>query len=72
MKECCVCYETAIFKTSCQHYGCEKCFQQLYNKCPYCRQDINEYYKIKFLENKFLENKFLENKFLENKFLEKT
>ena len=65
MKECCVCYETATLKTSCQHYGCEQCFQQLYNKCPYCRQDINEYYKIKFLENKFLENKFLENKFLE-------
>ena len=48
-KECCVCYETATLKTSCQHYGCEKCFQKLNNLCPYCRQYITDYYKIKFL-----------------------
>ena len=45
--ECCVCYEMAILKTSCNHYGCEKCFQKLNNIRPYCRQTINEYYKIK-------------------------
>ena len=45
--ECCVCYRTAILKTSCKHYGCEKCFQKLNNICPYCRQTITEYYKIK-------------------------
>ena len=45
--ECCVCYEMAILKTSCNHYGCEKCFQKLNNICPYCRQTITEYYKIK-------------------------
>ena len=44
--ECCVCYENATIKTNCRHYGCEKCFQKLNNKCPYCRQDITEYYKI--------------------------
>jgi len=33
-------------KTDCNHYGCQSCFIKLNDKCPYCRQDINEYYKI--------------------------
>jgi len=52
---CCVCYEPSNLKTDCNHYGCHDCFVKLNNICPYCRQKIKEYYKIKFLENKFLE-----------------
>lgn len=49
---CCVCYDPATLKTDCNHYGCDRCFIKLNNKCPYCRQEIDEYYKIE-LKNEF-------------------
>ena len=46
-EECCVCFEKADTLTSCGHYGCLNCFNNIFsNDCPLCRQKINEYYKI--------------------------
>jgi hypothetical protein len=45
---CCVCYERADIETSCGHYGCEDCFTRIPDHtCPYCRQFITDYFKIK-------------------------
>lgn len=43
---CCVCLEEPDLKTGCRHYGCSKCFIQLNNLCPMCRQTIHEYHKL--------------------------
>jgi hypothetical protein len=48
-KECCICYEKANLETSCGHFGCEDCFALIANHdCPYCRQFITDYFKIKY------------------------
>ena len=45
---CCVCYDKADIETSCGHYGCEDCFTKIADHtCPYCRQFITDYFKIK-------------------------
>ena len=45
---CCVCYDRADIETSCGHYGCEDCFTRIPDHtCPYCRQFITDYFKIK-------------------------
>ena len=45
---CCVCYDKADIETSCGHYGCEECFTRIADHtCPYCRQFITDYFKIK-------------------------
>ena len=45
---CCVCYDRADIETSCGHYGCEECFARIADHtCPYCRQFITDYFKIK-------------------------
>jgi len=45
-EECCVCYELSDIQTNCGHYVCQRCFNKLNDKCPYCRSQISEYYKI--------------------------
>tara|TARA_Y100000389_G_C17460340_1_gene521226 strand:- start:214 stop:975 length:762 start_codon:yes stop_codon:yes gene_type:complete len=45
---CPVCYEKGNIETSCGHYGCEDCFSKIPDHtCPYCRQFITDYFKIK-------------------------
>ena len=45
---CCVCYDKADIETSCGHFGCEDCFTKIADHtCPYCRQFITDYFKIK-------------------------
>ena len=45
---CPVCYNKADIETSCGHYGCEECFTRIADHtCPYCRQFITDYFKIK-------------------------
>jgi hypothetical protein len=45
---CPVCYEKGDIETSCGHYGCEDCFSKIPDHtCPYCRQFITDYFKIK-------------------------
>lgn len=44
-EECSVCYEKSNCKTICNHYFCDICIEQWYNKqknCPICRNLINE------------------------------
>ena len=44
-EECSICYEKSNCKTICNHYFCDICIEQWYNKqknCPICRNLINE------------------------------
>lgn len=41
--DCSVCLDQTIYKTTCNHYLCQKCFSQLKEKlCPSCRSDLIE------------------------------
>ena len=39
--KCCVCYDVTSVKTSCNHFLCRECFNNMTNKtCPICRVDL--------------------------------
>jgi antitoxin component YwqK of YwqJK toxin-antitoxin module len=39
-QDCCVCYESTNFTTTCNHPLCCKCIQKTMKKCPMCRKNF--------------------------------